>query len=95
MERIYILSHIYTSENNAPFKNTNLSEMYPYSAGTEEAVYKELNRIIEDAKSEGRSVEEITSQEVHKGSYFDRVIKIQQKLGGPTIIGISSVWKLN
>lgn len=39
--------------------------------------------------------EEITSQEVHKGSYFDRVIKIQQKLGGPTIIGISSVWKLN
>ena len=42
MERIYILSHIYTSENNASFKNTNLSEMYPYSAGTEEAVYKEL-----------------------------------------------------
>lgn len=62
MERIYILSHIYTSENNASFKNTNLSEMYPYSAGTED---------------------------------FDRVIKIQQKLGGPTIIGISSVWKLN
>lgn len=53
MERIYILSHIYTSENNASFKNTNLSEMYPYSAGTEEAVYKELNRIIEDTKSEG------------------------------------------
>ena len=70
MERIYILSHICTSENNASFKNTNLSEMYPYSAGTKEAVNKELNRIIEDAKSKGHSVEEITSQEVHKEELF-------------------------
>lgn len=91
MERIYILSHIYTSENSAQFRDTNLSEMYPSCAGTKEAVEKELNRIIENAKSEGRNVEEITSKDVHKGSYFDRVVRIQQKLGGPLICGISSV----
>lgn len=44
MNRIYILSRIYTSENNARFVNTTLSEMYPHAAGTQEAVEKELNR---------------------------------------------------
>lgn len=29
---------------------------------------------------------------VHKGHYFDRVVKMQQPLGGPAIYGISSVW---
>lgn len=79
MNRIYILAAIYTSEN---------------SAGTEEAVVKELNRRIEDAKSKGLTVEEISSEDVHKGHYFDRVVKMQQTLGGPAIYGISSVWEV-
>lgn len=33
-----------------------------------------------------------TSEDVHKGHYFDRVVKMQQPLGGPAIYGISSVW---
>lgn len=92
MDRIYILSHIYTSENSAQFKDTNLSEMYPSCAGTKEAIEAELERRIKAAKDEGLIVEEITSQEVHKGSYFDRVVRLQQKIGGPSILGISSVW---
>lgn len=94
MNRIYILSRIYTSENNARFVNTTLSEMYPHAAGTQEAVEKELNRMIEDAKSKGLAVEEITSKDVHKGVYFDKVVKMQQTLGGPAIFGVSSVWEL-
>lgn len=74
MDRTYILHRIYTSENSAKHRNTQLSEMYPDVAGTKEAV------------------EEISSEDVHKGHYFDRVIKIQQPLGGPAIYGISSVW---
>ena len=62
--------------------------MYP--DGTKEAVGKVLNRRIEDAKAKGFTVE--SSEDVHKGHYFDRVIKIQQPLGGPAIYGISSVW---
>lgn len=76
MDRTYILHRIYTSENSA----TQLSEMYPDVAGTKEA------------KAKGFTVEEISSEDVHKGHYFDRVIKIQQPLGGPAIYGISSVW---
>lgn len=94
MNRIYILSRIYTSENNARFVNTTLSEMYPHAAGTHKAVEKELNRMIEDAKSKGLAVEEITSEDVHKGVYFDKVVKMQQTLGGPAIFGVSSVWEL-
>lgn len=94
MNRIYILSRIYTSENSAQFVNTTLSEMYPHVAGTQEAVAKELNRIIEDAKSKGLAVEEITSEDVHKGVYFDKVVKMQQTLGGPAIFGVSSVWEV-
>lgn len=47
---------------------------------------------IEDAKAKGFTVEEISSEDVHKGHYFDRVVKMQQPLGGPAIYGISSVW---
>lgn len=48
--------------------------MYP---GTEEAVEKELNRRIDEAKAKGLAVEEITSEDVHKGHFFDRVVRIQ------------------
>lgn len=75
MDRTYILHRIYTSENSAEHRDTQLSEMYPDVAGTK-----------------GFTVEEISSEDVHKGHYFDRVIKIQQPLGGPAIYGISSVW---
>ena len=51
--------------------------MYPDVAGT---------------KAKGFTVEEISSEDVHKGHYFDRVVKMQQPLGGPAIYGISSVW---
>lgn len=47
--------------------------MYPDVAGTKEAVEKALNRRIEDAKAKGFTVEEISSEDVHKGHYFDRV----------------------
>lgn len=40
------------------------------------------------------TVEEISSEDVHKGHYFDRVVKMQQTLGGPAIYGISSVWEV-
>lgn len=89
MDRTYILHRIYTSENSA---DTQLSEMYPDVAGTKEAIEKELNRLIEYAKAKGLTVEEISSEDVHKGHYFDRVVKMQQPLGGPAIYGISSVW---
>lgn len=92
MDRTYILHRIYTSENSAKHRNTQLSEMYPDVAGTKEAIEKELNRRIEDAKAKGFTVEEISSEDVHKGHYFDRVVKMQQPLGGPAIYGISSVW---
>lgn len=72
MNRIYILTSIYTSENSAKLKGTTLSEMYPEVASTEE---------------------EISSEDVHKGHYFDRVVKVQRTHGGPTIYGISSVWE--
>lgn len=86
MDRTYILHRIYTSENSAIHRNTQLSEMYPDVAGTKEAVEKKLNRLIEDAKAKGFTVEEISSEDVHKGHYFDRVVKMQQLLGGPAII---------
>lgn len=92
MDRTYILHNIYTSENSAKHHNTQLSEMYPEVAGTKEAVEKELNRRIDEAKAKGLAVEEITSEDVHKGHFFDRVVKIQQSIGGPAIYGISSVW---
>lgn len=92
MDRTYILHRIYTSENSAEHRDTQLSEMYPDVAGTKEAIEKELNRRIEYAKAKGFTVEEISSEDVHKGHYFDRVVKMQQLLGGPAIYGISSVW---
>lgn len=75
MDRTYILHRIYTSENSAEHRDTQLSEMYP-----------------DVAKAKGFTVEEISSEDVHKGHYFDRVVKIQHPLGGPAIYGISSVW---
>lgn len=78
MDRTYILHRIYTSENSAEHRDTQLSEMYPDVAGTKEAIEKELNRRIEYAKAKGFTVEEISSEDVHKGHYFDRVVKMQQ-----------------
>lgn len=56
MDRTYILHRIYTSENSAIHRNTQLSEMYPDVAGTKEAVEKKLNRLIEDAKAKGFTI---------------------------------------
>lgn len=39
MDRTYILHRIYTSENSAKHRNTQLSEMYPDVAGTRPAIY--------------------------------------------------------
>lgn len=55
MDRTYILHRIYTSENSAKHRNTQLSEMYPDVAGTKEAVEKALNRRIEDTTAIGMS----------------------------------------
>lgn len=41
MDRTYILHRIYTSENSAEHRDTQLSEMYPDVAGTKEAIEKE------------------------------------------------------
>ena len=46
MDRTYILHRIYTSENSAEHRDTQLSEMYPDVAGTKEAIEKELNIMI-------------------------------------------------
>lgn len=45
MDRTYILHRIYTSENSAKHRNTQLSEMYPDVAGTKEAVDQFMNRL--------------------------------------------------
>ena len=37
MDRTYILHRIYTSENSAEHRDTQLSEMYPDVAGTKES----------------------------------------------------------
>lgn len=58
-----------------------------------EDVEARLNEHIERAHSEDRTVEEITSDEIHAGQYFSKVIKISNKIGGPSIYGISSVWE--
>lgn len=47
MDRTYILHRIYTSENSAEHRNTQLSEMYPDVAGTKEAgemSYREIRQ---------------------------------------------------
>lgn len=48
MDRTYILHRIYTSENSAKHRNTQLSEMYPDVAGTKEAVEKVMLDILAD-----------------------------------------------
>lgn len=92
MDRTYILHRVYTSENSAILRNTQLSEMYPDVAGTKEAVERRLNELIGDAKAKEWIVKEITSEDVHKGHYFDRIVRIQQPNGRLEIYGISSVW---
>lgn len=95
MERTFILSHIYTSENNFYFiKDERIYSISPMCAGTLEGVETQLKRIIERAENKGLSVEEITSEDVHAGHYFDKVVKIQNKIGGPSIFGIHSVWSV-
>ena len=69
MDRTYILHRIYTSENSAIHRNTQLSEMYPDVAGTKEAVEKELNRLIEDAKAEHLLYQTVSSFNTGEMSY--------------------------
>lgn len=93
MERTFILSNIYTSENNSYYiKDEKM--YYPMCAGTLEGVEAQLKHIIENAEAKGLSVEEITSEDIHAGQYFDKVVKIQNKIGGPSILGIHSVWSV-
>lgn len=96
MERTYILFNIYTAENNLDLRGIKLIQMIPFVAGSKEGVEKELERLIKDAKEAGRKVEEMTSQDIGKGRYFEgKVVKIEQVYGGPSIFGISSVWTKN
>lgn len=93
MDRTYILFNIYTAENNRDLRGTKLTQMVPFVAGSKEGVEKELERLIKDAKEAGRKVEEMTSQDIGRGQYFEgKVVKIEQVLGGPSIFGISSVF---
>lgn len=95
MERTFILSNIYTSENNSYYiKDEKMYSHYPMCAGTLEGVEAQLKHIIENAEAKGLSVEEITSEDIHAGQYFDKVVKIQNKIGGPSILGIHSVWSV-
>lgn len=94
MERTFILSNIWTSENNAFIKDEKMYSLSPMCAGTLEAIEAQLKHFIEDTKAEGLSVEEITSEDVHAGQYFDKVVKLQNKIGGPTIFGIHSIWSV-
>lgn len=48
MDRTYILHRIYTSENSAEHRDTQLSEMYPDVAGTKEAIEKVMLDILAD-----------------------------------------------
>ena len=91
MDTIYILSNVYTSENCAKMEGTKLFSMYPSAAGTKEDVEEDLAYHIKNAEAEGCLVEEITSEDIHAGQYFDRVVRIQSKHGGPYIYGISTV----
>lgn len=94
MDRTFILSSIYNSENCSNIKDKNMFSLYPMCAGTLEAVEKELAYYIEKTKAEGLSVEEVSSEDAHAGQYFDKVVKLQNKFGGPSILGIHSVWSV-
>lgn len=93
MDKTYILLNIYTAENNRNLNGTKLTQMFPFIAGSKESVEKELERIIKNAQETGRKVEEITSQDIGIGHYFEeKIVKIEQVYGGPSILGISSVF---
>ena len=94
MERTFILSNIYTSENNSYYiKDEKMYSHYPMCAGTLEGVEAQLKHIIENAEAKGLSVEEITSEDIHAGQYFDKVVKIQNKIGGPSASILYGVYK--
>lgn len=87
MERTFILSNIYTSENNSYYiKDEKMYSHYPCRNSRR----CRSTAIIENAEAKGLSVEEITSEDIHAGQYFDKVVKIQNKIGG----GIHSVWSV-
>ena len=94
MERTFILSNVWTSENSALIKDEKLFSLSPLCVGTLEAIEEQLKRFIKKAEAKGLSVEEITSEDIHAGQYFDKVVKIQNKIGGPSIFGICSVWSV-
>lgn len=77
MEQIYILNMIYTSENNC-YLNKDTSEMYPQLAGSQRAIERQLNIQIESLEEKGYTIEELTSSDVHKGTFFDRVVKAKK-----------------
>lgn len=94
MDRTFILSNVYTSENCSYIKDKNMFSLYPMCAGTLEAVEEQLTTFIKRNKAEGLSVEEVSSEDINAGHYFSKVVKLQNKLRGPSILGIHSVWSV-
>lgn len=91
MEKIYLLNTIYTSLNCSDLKGTKNFNFYPQVAGSKEQIEKILNSRIEEANKNGCNVTELSSREINAGSYFERVVRIDNPIGGPTILGISYV----
>lgn len=93
MKTIYILSSIYTAENDRELKDTKFTRIFPQCAGTKEAVERQLQHHIEDAKKEGKEIIELSSEDVHMGRYFERVVKLGNSgiFGNAPIFGISLV----
>lgn len=91
MEKIYLLNAVYTSLNCADLKGTKNFNFYPQVAGSKEQIEKNLNSRIKEANKNGCNVTELSSREINAGSYFERVVRIDNPIGGPTIFGISHV----
>ena len=93
MKKIYLLNVVYTSLNCADLKGTKTFNFYPQAAGSKEQIEKILNSRIEEANRGGYNVTELSSREINAGSYFERVVRLDNSIGGPTIFGISHVWE--
>ena len=59
MDRTYILHRIYTSENSAEHRDTQLSEMYPDVAGTKEAIGMSSWRFFNIGKYKNQKVKDV------------------------------------
>lgn len=91
MEKIYLLNAVYTSLNCSDLEGTKNFNFYPQVAGSKEQIEKNFNSRIEEANKNGCNVTELSSREINAGTYFERVVRIDNPIGGPTILGISYV----